>query len=78
MPVVVRRPAPPLDGPVTSITYRSGQQPRTSIEKILPGPDTGLWVNLNRELAGVTPTEYLRSRANGPNHLLFPSRACSG
>ena len=24
-----------------------------------------------RELAGVTPTEYLRSRVNGPNHLLF-------
>ncbi|MGH3232074.1 MAG: helix-turn-helix transcriptional regulator [Streptosporangiaceae bacterium] len=29
-----------------------------------------------RELVGVTPTEYLRSRVNGPNHLLFPSRAC--
>ena len=29
-----------------------------------------------RELAGVTPTEHLRSLVNGPNHLLFPSRAC--
>ena len=26
-----------------------------------------------RELVGVTPTGYLRSRVNGPNHLLFPS-----
>ena len=24
-----------------------------------------------RELAGVTPTGYLRSRVNGPNHLRF-------
>jgi len=29
--------------------YRTGEQPRTSVEKILPGPDTGLWVNLNRD-----------------------------
>jgi AraC-like DNA-binding protein len=27
-----------------------------------------------RELVGVTPTEYLRSRVDGPNHLRFPSR----
>jgi AraC-like DNA-binding protein len=47
--VVVRRPAPPLDGLVTAITYRAGEQPRTSVEKILPGPETGLWVNLNRD-----------------------------
>lgn len=26
-----------------------------------------------RELAGVTPGEYLRSRLNGPNHLRFPA-----
>jgi len=26
-----------------------------------------------RELAGVTPAEYLRSRVDGPNHLRFPS-----
>ena len=25
-----------------------------------------------RELAGVTPAEYLRSRVDGPNHLRFP------
>lgn len=49
MTVVVRRPAPPLDGLVTAITYRAGEQPRTSVEKILPGPETGLWVNLNRD-----------------------------
>jgi len=122
MPVVVRRPGPPLDKLVTAITYRASQQSRTSVEKILPGPETGLWVNLNRdafrsfshagcahrvpgamvsgptgraaviefeqghahladefrELAGVTPAEYLRSRVNGPNHLLFPSGAGPG
>jgi len=49
MPVVVRRPAPPLDGLITAITYRAGEQPCTSVEKILPGPGTGLWVNLNRD-----------------------------
>ena len=49
MTVVVRRPGPPLGGLVTAITYRAGEQPRTSVEKILPGPETGLWVNLNRD-----------------------------
>jgi AraC-like DNA-binding protein len=47
--VVVRRPAPPLDALVTAITYRAGEQSRTSVEKILPGPQTSLWVNLNRD-----------------------------
>jgi AraC-like DNA-binding protein len=47
--VVARRPGPPLRGLVTAITYRAGEQPRTSVEKILPGPRTGLWVNLNRD-----------------------------
>jgi AraC-like DNA-binding protein len=28
-----------------------------------------------RELAGVTPTEYLRSRVNGPSHVRFDVRA---
>ena len=49
MTVVVRRPGGPLAGLVTSITYRTGEQPRTSVEKILPSPETGLWVNLNRD-----------------------------
>ena len=49
MTVVVRRPAGPLAGLVTAITYRAGEQPRTSVEKILPSPETGLWVNLNRD-----------------------------
>jgi AraC-like DNA-binding protein len=49
MPVVVCRPGPPLDGLVTSITYRSGEQLCASVEKILPSAGTGLWVNLNRD-----------------------------
>jgi AraC-like DNA-binding protein len=47
--VVVRHPGPPLAGLVTAIVYRTGEQSRTSVEKILPGPDTALWVNLNRD-----------------------------
>lgn len=129
MTVVVRRPGPPLGGLVRAITYQAGEQPRTSVEKILPGPAASLWINLNRDefrslgeagqvvrvpgamlagptsraavrdldgcasvdwagvaarhgyadqphlveefrqLVGVTPTGYLRSRVNGPNHL---------
>jgi AraC-like DNA-binding protein len=49
MPVIVRRPGPPLSGLVRAIVYRAGQQPQTSVEKILPGPETSLWVNLNRD-----------------------------
>jgi len=49
MPIVVRRPGPPLSGLVRAIVYRAGQQPHTSVEKILPGPETSLWVNLNRD-----------------------------
>jgi AraC-like DNA-binding protein len=47
--VVVRRPASPLRGLVSAITYQADEQPRASVEKILPGPGTGLWVNLNRD-----------------------------
>jgi hypothetical protein len=47
--VVARRPGPPLAGLVTEIVYRTGEQSRTSVEKILPGPGTGLWVNPNRD-----------------------------
>ncbi len=49
MPVLVRRPGPPLDKLVTAITYRYGEQPHASVEKILPSAETGLWVNLNRD-----------------------------
>jgi AraC-like DNA-binding protein len=45
--IVVRRPGPPLDGLVRAITYQAGEQPRTSVEKILPGPGASLWINLN-------------------------------
>src|SRR6202012_1733960 len=41
--VLARRPGPPLAGLVTEIVYRTGEQSRTSVEKILPGPGTGLW-----------------------------------
>jgi hypothetical protein len=37
--VVVRRPGPPLAGLVAAIVYRTGEQSRTSVEKILPGPE---------------------------------------
>ena len=49
MTVVVRRPGPPLGGLVRAITYQAGEQPRTSVEKILPGPGASLWINLNRD-----------------------------
>ena len=49
MTVVVREPGPPLGGLVRAITYQAGDQPRASVEKILPGPGTSLWVNLNRD-----------------------------
>lgn len=32
-----------------AITYQAGEQPHTSVEKILPGSGTSLWVNLNRD-----------------------------
>jgi AraC-like DNA-binding protein len=47
--VVVRRPGPPLDGLVRAITYQAGEQPQTSVEKILPGPAASLWINLNHD-----------------------------
>jgi hypothetical protein len=47
--VTARQPAPPLDRLVRAITYQAGEQPRTSVEKIMPGPVASLWVNLNRD-----------------------------
>jgi AraC-like DNA-binding protein len=49
VPVLVRQPAPPLAGLVRAIIYRAGEQSQASVEKILPNPETGLWVNLNRD-----------------------------
>jgi AraC-like DNA-binding protein len=49
MTVIVRQPGPPLGGLVRAITYQAGDQPRTSVEKILPVPGASLWVNLNRD-----------------------------
>jgi AraC-like DNA-binding protein len=34
---------------VRAITYQAGEQPRTSVEKILPRPGASLWINLNRD-----------------------------
>jgi len=45
--VIELRLTPPLDGLVRAITYQAGEQPQTSVEKILPGPVASLWVNLN-------------------------------
>jgi AraC-like DNA-binding protein len=45
--VIVRQPAPPLDRLVRAFSYQWGEQPQTSVEKILPGPVASLWVNLN-------------------------------
>ena len=47
MTVIELRLTPPLDGLVRAITYQAGEQPQTSVEKILPGPVASLWVNLN-------------------------------
>jgi AraC-like DNA-binding protein len=47
--VVSRRPGPPLGGLVRAITYQAGEQPRASVEKILPGPGASVWVNLNQD-----------------------------
>ena len=49
MTVVSRRPGPPLGGLVRAITYQAGEQPRASVEKILPGPGASVWVNLNQD-----------------------------
>lgn len=47
MTIIVRRPAPALAGLVRAIVYQAGEQPRTSVQKILPDPEPSLWVNLN-------------------------------
>ena len=47
MTVIARRLTPPLDRLVRAITYQAGEQPQTSVEKILPSPVASLWVNLN-------------------------------
>ena len=49
MTVVSRRPGPPLRGLVRAIIYQAGEQPRASVEKIMPGPGASLWVNLNQD-----------------------------
>jgi hypothetical protein len=46
--IIVRRPAPPLARLVRAIVYQAGEQPLTSVQKILPDPEPSVWVNLNR------------------------------
>ena len=65
MTVVVRQPGPPLGGRArvdwAAVAARHGyaDQPHLAEEF--------------RQLVGVTPTEYLRSRIDGPNHLRVDS-----
>jgi AraC-like DNA-binding protein len=47
--IIVRQPRPPLGGLVRAITYQAGEQPRTSVEKILPSPGASVWINLNQD-----------------------------
>jgi AraC-like DNA-binding protein len=49
MALIIHRPGASLHGLVRTITYQSGEQPRTSVEKILPDPSASVWVNLNRD-----------------------------
>lgn len=49
MTVIVRRPGPPLSGLVQAITYQAGEQPRTTVEKLLPSPGASVWVNLSAD-----------------------------
>ena len=49
MTIIVRRPAPPLAGLVRAIVYQAGEQPRTSVQRILPDPEPSVWINLNRD-----------------------------
>jgi AraC-like DNA-binding protein len=68
--VVVWRPGPPLGGMVRELSYRAGEQAHASVEKILPSPDTGLWVNLNRD--------EFRSFADGGQVSRVPGAMLSG
>jgi AraC-like DNA-binding protein len=47
--IIVRRPTPPLARLVRAIVYQAGEQPQTSVQKILPDPEPSVWVNLNRD-----------------------------
>ena len=81
MAVIVRRPGPPLSGLVRAIVYRVGEQPQTSVEKILPGPETSLWVNLNRDAfrSFASPDQISAGQGNRvPGAMLAgpTSRAC--
>ncbi len=61
MTIIVRSPAPPLAGLIRAISYQAGDQPRTSVQKILPDPEPSLWVNLNRdEFRSFTGPEHRR------------------
>ena len=62
------RPPPrsPAGLRVRAIGYQAGEQPRTSVQKILPDPEPSLWVNLNRD-------EFRRQRP-GPGRV--PGASC--
>jgi hypothetical protein len=49
MALIIHRPGASLHRLVRTIIYQSGEQPRTSVEKILPDPSASVSVNLNRD-----------------------------
>lgn len=69
MTIIVRAPAPPLAGLVRAVVYQAGQQPRASVQKILPDAEPSLWVNLNRDefrsLPGPGPGQGRAGRVPG-------------
>lgn len=70
MTIIVRHPAPPLAGLVTGLVYQAGEQPRASVQKIMPDAEPSLWVNLNRDefrsLGGAGPTRVPGAMLAGP------------
>ena len=63
--------------PSARIRWCPRRQARTEVDWAAAAADHGYadqphLADEFRDLAGVTATEYLRSRINGPNHLRFP------
>ena len=65
MTVVTRRPSGPLGELVTAVTYRAGEQPRRSVEKILPGTQKFI-LDTNGNRGGVLPFLPLKDLVAAP------------